>query len=284
MIASADAPVRNTSEKIEVLTRVGATGLGFLYLCGFLVVSIHLSRYGVYSIALLRGQYLAAGIFSLGPLCLTYFVAAMLHTSFKGFPVPTIPLSGWPWVRRTLSLLWKLAWGFFAVYVVSDMAIKAVVSVFVPSARDILWSHFFALSWLTLLSVGLTWAVVNVWGFATSLTVRELRQDIKRIPPIVVHTIFSVVILVGYLSVFARHLYSEIPFAIGGGKPQTVIYLAELVSVIGSAHPTQRALSRRGDLGKDAEGSLTGDWQANLPAKTSQRVAPARNARATNRV
>src|SRR5207248_2781287 len=95
---------RATYQKLEFVMRFGTSGLAFLYLCGFLVVSIHLSGYGIYSIALLRGQYLSAGVLSLGPLCLTYVVVALLHTSLERFPFGPTPASGWQRAKHILLL------------------------------------------------------------------------------------------------------------------------------------------------------------------------------------
>jgi hypothetical protein len=144
---------RTTSANIEFLTKLAATFLGFVYLCGFLVVSIHLSEYGVYSIALLRGQYLAAGIMSLSPLCLTYFIAAVFHTSFVGFPFGPFPTSGWLRVKKIVYLIWKTAWGLFKRFAASSLFIDGFVAVFVPTVRDLLLSHWRVFLWITLLSM-----------------------------------------------------------------------------------------------------------------------------------
>jgi hypothetical protein len=65
------------------------------------------------------------------------------------------------------------------------------------------------------------------WRAASRLNTQELHQDIRQTFPIVFPLALCVLTFFGYMSYFARSLYSEIPFAIGGGKPQTISVLVK---------------------------------------------------------
>jgi hypothetical protein len=215
---------RTVSQRFELLTKVGAAGIAFLYLCGFLVVSVHLSEFGVYSVELLRGQYLAAGVLSLTPLCLTYFVVALLHTSLSGFRFGPLPGSGWLRAKYVLVLTFGVLWEIFKVFAVSSPLVDGFASIFVPGVHDILWSHWRVISWLTIQSMFLVWCAIKMQWLASRSDNGET-HGIKRTFPLAFLGAVSVFTFFAYMSYFANRLYSEIPFAIGGGKPQTVLFL-----------------------------------------------------------
>jgi hypothetical protein len=210
---------------IELFMKVVGFAIGFTYLCGFLVVTIHLSEYGVSSISLLRTQYLAAGVLSLGPLCLTYVVAAMFYSSFEGFSFGRVPASGWPRLRGIVSMAGTVVWGLCKIFAVSSAIVDAAASIFVPTVKGLLLSHWTVFAWLTVESVVFTLVLMKTLRLAIRFGVEELHQDVKKILPAILLGAFSVLLFLAYMNYFARRLYSEIPFAIGGGKPQPVAFL-----------------------------------------------------------
>jgi hypothetical protein len=212
------------TRKFELLTKIGAAGLAFLYLCGFLVVMVHLSTYGVYSIALLRGQYLAAGVLSMGPICLTFFIFARLHTTFEGFPFGLLPASGWSRLKRVFQLLFIIMWEVISIFALCSFLIDGFASVFVPTVRDILFSHLKVFSWLTVQSIMLFFFAVKAWQISSNPATHD-KEGVRKTFPLAICLSTSVFFFFAYLSYFARHVYAEIPFAMGGGKPQTVLFL-----------------------------------------------------------
>jgi hypothetical protein len=214
------------SKNFEFLTKVGAASLAFLYLCGFLVVSVHLSSYGVYSIALLRAQYLAAGVLSLGPLCLTFLIFARIHTSLEGFP--SILLSGAEpsGKRHIFRLAFALLWEAITIFALCSFMIDGFASVFVPNVRDILLSYWRIFAWITVQSMLFIFFFMRTWQVARSRNMHDSQGNRKTFQLAFLGA-GSVLFFFLYLSSFARRLYSDIPFAIGGGKPQTIVFLTK---------------------------------------------------------
>ena len=56
-----NSPVKSAQETFELLTKIFVVVAAVLYVTGFLVVSLHLARYGVHSFSILRAQYILAG-------------------------------------------------------------------------------------------------------------------------------------------------------------------------------------------------------------------------------
>jgi len=221
-----DESQRTITQKFELVTKIGAAGLAFLYLCGLIVVMVHLSRYGVYSIALFRGQYLAAGVLSLGPLCLTFFIFARLHTSFEGFPFALPAVSGLSGSKRLFRLILGMLLEATTIFAICSFLIDRFASIFVPNVGDILLSHWRVFSWITLQSMWVAYCVLRLWQVVSSSNARDPYGNRKTFQ-IAFLAVLCLLFFFLYLGYFARHLYSEIPFAIGGGKPQTVIFLTK---------------------------------------------------------
>jgi hypothetical protein len=209
----------------EALAKISALVLGFVYICGFLVVSIYLAGYGVHSIALLRPQYLAAGFLSVTPIWLTYVIIALFFTSFEGFPHGPLPPSGRPRIKRIWNLSWQVIWALLKIYVVASALVDVLAVTFVPSARYVLLSHWRQFSFITLQAMVFTLFLTRIVRAARHFSVHELQQDIKKTLPVILLSAFCVFSFLGYISYFAQRLYPEIPLAIGGGKPESVAFL-----------------------------------------------------------
>ena len=53
--------LKSAQETFELLSKIFVVAAAVLYITGFLVVSLHLARYGVHSFSILRAQYILAG-------------------------------------------------------------------------------------------------------------------------------------------------------------------------------------------------------------------------------
>src|SRR5580700_6136656 len=73
------------------LARIGVGMVGLLYVLGFLVVTFHLSQFGVAPVTWLRPQYLLAGIWCLLPNLL--FTAALAFAALQFTE---------PWIRGSM--------------------------------------------------------------------------------------------------------------------------------------------------------------------------------------
>lgn len=214
------------SAKLELSAKfAAAAALALAYVCGFLVVTLHLSEYGIYSISIFRGQYLAAGVLSFGPLYLAYFVVAVFHIQFKKFSLSNLPSSGWPKVNEFCRMLGQVVWSLLSIYVFLTAFIGGVISIFVPTFRGLSLTHWRILSWLIVQSVVFGVILQKIWQEATRLRFDELQHDFRKGILLILRLTLRFVILLGYLSYFTQRVYPEIPFWIGGGKPESVVFL-----------------------------------------------------------
>jgi len=216
---------RSASATLGLSAEVVASVVVFIYTCGFLVVTFHLSEYHVYSISLFRGQYLAAGVFSFGPLYLTYFVAAILHMPFEKSSLGDLPSPGWPRAYGLLRILGRIVWALLGVYIIAGGFAGAIISILVPSFRGLSWSHWRILSWLMLQALVFAFFLLKAWQEAVQLKVDELQHDLRKNFPLILRMTFCLFALLGYLSYFSKNVYREIPFWVGGGKPEPVKFL-----------------------------------------------------------
>src|SRR5258708_5279343 len=131
----------NIAGTVDLFAKAAAVALSALYILGFCVVSFYLATYGLHSVALLRVQYLAAGFFSLSPLCAAYLVAALLHLQFRNFSLSPFPASFWSRARWFTLALVRLAWDVVKVFLVASLIIDGIASIFVSGIRDLLWQH-----------------------------------------------------------------------------------------------------------------------------------------------
>lgn len=97
-------PSGNEIALLNLLSKFLGVAVGVLYLAGFLVVAIHLSRYGVSGFSVLQLQYLVAGAWTLG---LPILVALMIQAQrrFEQRATPDTPGKiNWPRLRTTSVL------------------------------------------------------------------------------------------------------------------------------------------------------------------------------------
>jgi len=230
---------RSTLKKLGFLAKAAVWILGFVYLCGFVVVSIHLSEYGIYSFALFRGQYIAAGLLGLCPLYVTYVVAALFNTEFEDFSFADLPTSWWPRVGEICLLAGIALMNVFLIAVASNALVDLAVSVFVPTTRNVLWLHKGVLLWLMLQSALLVVLVMLTWRRAVAFGALDLRENIRKNSMHGLRIAFCLLIFAVYMSSFSRRLYPEIPMWLGGGEPQSVVFLLK-TDAKGQAAPLSR--------------------------------------------
>ncbi len=212
------------------LAQTSAVVLGALYLFGFFVVSLYLANFGIHTVSLLRVQYLAAGFFSLGPLVLIYFLASLFHMGFdKLFRGPlrigSFPSSTWPRVRWVCFSLLRILWEITVALVVGSFILVAVVSIFVPNIVSAFWSNLKFVSDVVRTSVlpvlGLLW----IFRAKTLLDEQERKSKLRMLLEFGLPTTLSLWFFLAYMNFFANEIYPKIPFAIGGGKPQSIVFL-----------------------------------------------------------
>lgn len=81
--------LKSTQETFELFTKIFVVVAAVLYVAGFLIVSLHLARYGVHSFSILRAQYMLAGALffvDMGFLLPLIILCLMLVLFFKEMP------------------------------------------------------------------------------------------------------------------------------------------------------------------------------------------------------
>jgi hypothetical protein len=235
---------------MDGLARVGVGIISFLYALGFLVVTFHLSQYGVAPVTWLRPQYLLAGIWCLLPVLVLTAGVAFAALQFTE-----------PWIRGSLVVPRKTRryrhtvgaiQGFgslFAAFIFISIAISFVVG---PSFHDhYRWgpSSIITLKLLAfclLIAASARYAIaafskhtvlasVPTGGPAITSTESDEQKWVSmRFDRSVALTSFGVLMAVAclffillYVHSFSVSIYSAMPPTLGGGRPQRVVFLIE---------------------------------------------------------
>jgi len=222
---------QDSGKTIDLVVKATAIALSVLYIFGYFVVSLRLAEFGIHSVALLRIQYLAAGFFSLGPLFLIYFLSVLAHSGFEKLFVGELrlgspPASAWKRIGWTCVALLRIGWGLLQILIIAGFVIDGTASIFVPEVhKDLLWHHPWIFARLirdsTLIVLGVLWV-----PRAISLLKKEERGlNLKTASQVGLPLVFSAFFVLAYTKQFSHDVYPEIPFAIGGGKPESVVFL-----------------------------------------------------------
>jgi hypothetical protein len=212
------------------LAKVGVGIVGITYAVGFLVVTFHLSAFGVAPVAWLRPQYLLAGIWCFLPALWVVCGIAI---------VPTGLLE--PWIRGSLDVPPRtrrarhVLGGFqglalvFCVFVVLSLSINSLVT---PSEPKIWGAGSIIALRLGFLSLFSAAAIVSgIYLLYGAIKFGPMRKD-QRIMTISVGILMLVIALqiaVTYVRIFSDAVYSAIPSTYGGGRPQSVVFLIDRV-------------------------------------------------------
>jgi hypothetical protein len=197
---------------IEWVPKLLGASVGFIYLVGFLVVTRHLSSYGVSSFAVFQLQYLVAGVWVVAPIA----VMALMQRAAQRFADRALSVQREgdtiPWRRRFIvacvtsvpgALLIGATVGFVGNIEGANWHVGAFLFIFyiaMLSSGDLLW-----LSWTSPQQGKQTW-----WAN-------------RHATPFYATLLMS--IFLTYVSFFAVRIYPLVPYSLGGGKPLTVVFL-----------------------------------------------------------
>lgn len=259
---------------IASLTKLSLFVLGVLYVSGFVVVLIHLSRYGVFPVEFLRTQYVATGALALAPIVLAHFFLAYLYRELKGVSFSSLSAS---WPRKIFQVVWTtiksagkvlLVFGFCGYWLVD-----VVVSIFTTSAGPepkILWNQRGMFLILALLSFGIVACLAWARSLLSDLRAKEPSHFLDTLSSIVLAVTGALVLSLFYMAFFAGRAYPQIPYAIGGGKPLQVQFLLH-----GQKNPETAPLVADSSGGKSVPYSLileTSDVYVVLSPYTNERA------------
>ncbi len=202
----------------DKVSKVVATGLGSLYAVGYLVVSVHLSRYGISSLELFKLHYLVAGFWCAAPLS-CYF---LITSAFQG-----IVLS---WANQNPKPLKGMsARGVKAFLICGNVAfaiglVVAFLSGWTANFRGTVKAHGVLIAEFLLL----LFSIEFVWKFFTQPIQLAAAPTVTKwlfsgsVAKLFAFFIFAP--LFTYLRLFSTDIYPYIPFAWGGGSPLSVVF------------------------------------------------------------
>jgi hypothetical protein len=205
-----DRQLANDLGLIEHLSKAFAVALGLLYLLGFLVVALHLAKYGVSSFSVLQLQYLIAGIWLLGPLAFQGCIT-LISRRFEERAAPEV-LGKFNWRRTLISLLFT---GIPSVIFLSLMI--GIPTIAHSITGGVIWQLLaFYIAMMVLAQI--FWMSVRT----------EMKQETwlnNRSHAAPFYFVTLLIIVMWYAVWFSSRIYPLIPFSLGGGKQLTVVFI-----------------------------------------------------------
>ncbi|HEY3027494.1 MAG TPA: hypothetical protein VGJ55_15195 [Pyrinomonadaceae bacterium] len=221
---------------------VGIAGL--CYVTGLMVVTIHLGRYGLNSLILSQLHYVMAGIWAWIPIVLAMFLSAAATNSVfeeieRSKALPDQNSGRW---AKLISKRYR------------GMASSVLGSLFAVAFGLWMFLRFagikFGWSWLLVLPAGAIVAFL-LFGVGYGLSRPTSFKTIKSVVLTVSATFFCLLLFFGYLILFTRLSYQDIPWSTGGGGPSQV----ELV-VAADAKPQLESVGIKFSTGQNRTDSL----------------------------
>jgi hypothetical protein len=191
--ASTDVSLR---QLLEVVIKIAAAAAAICYVLGFLVISAYLSRFGYFSLDLLKAQYFVAGAWAMVPVTIAWVGVAYLAA------IEVFKSKLETWVLGIPVVIAILAFGYLAVRAPKWLDNTPTV---VRAAFIVLASYV---------------ASSTVWAAVRDIV--KTRWDLSRLR---INFFFACMIAtysIAYLATFARFLYGDIPSELGGGRARIV--------------------------------------------------------------
>jgi hypothetical protein len=213
--------------KLDV-AKDGASILAAVYAVGYLVVTFRLSPFSVTPITWLRLQYLAAGIWCLLPFVLftsalafggILFFEPWMKSWRKGvIDVPT-RTRNYRYIKGSVLSAFILVAGFAEISRVLDGILVPASSGWWKSSYDITLN----LAWRTLVA-----AVVTLFVAApTTVKDESIEKEVFRFCLNTLYFCAAIALWVNYIFYFALTVYPAIPSTLGGGRPQSVVFIID---------------------------------------------------------
>jgi hypothetical protein len=201
------------SSDVESLTKGTALVAGVAYVCGFIVVSSYLGQFGIYSVSLVRAEYIFAGFLSLIPLGCTCIVGALWYSYIVNSRLE---------LRRLNVSSWREFLEWCVALILIGLLTSVSFGVIVPEGREFARHNWFPIA--ALATRALLLVTVN-GAFLRNFQKEKRPLKPEAVASLAFPVIFTVLVLTSYLTFFAFSIYRDIPFALGGGRPLSVIFL-----------------------------------------------------------
>jgi hypothetical protein len=207
------AALPKAKDVLELVSKMTLGLVGLSYALGLLVVNLHLYQYGVYSLNLLRLNYVIAGFWALVPVIICTIVSfkvawLLLYYSNRFCAHYRFP----PPLAGPLTSFDKKFIGLQLFYILGAILTPVVIMVLTVG---------FNLSWLQPLAIAavLSWSLVNF--SLVSITVQ--RAIFPRVYVRLFSASFLLLVTVAYILSFTLTIYGRIHSSLGGGAPKEVI-------------------------------------------------------------
>jgi hypothetical protein len=214
----ADKERRSLKTTLETAGKFLVGIAGLCYVTGLMVVTLHLSRYGLNSLMLSQLHYVMAGIWALLPIVLAMFLTiAAINSAFEEIERTEDPLD--KTARRLAKLFSKrnrrIASSVLGSLFAMCFGLWALLGY---AGKTIGWS------WLVVLPAGAIVAFMLV-GVGYGLSKPRSFKDVKSFALSMTVTFFSLLLFFGYLILFTRLSYQDIPWSTGGGGSSQVEFV-----------------------------------------------------------
>jgi hypothetical protein len=217
------------SKGLEASKVLGSVAL-VLYVVGFLVVTFHVAQFGFVPVSWLRPQYLLAGIWCLLPtLLLVWIISYGIGQSLTllGKTPGTQPPPKSSRFRNLTGMFLSVVGFVIATYVGFGLigAMFGQPITVTPSRPNVVIA-------LKLVGFYLAALITGITGVVTLIGARKLPRQlsvrfVSEWSSVTLLLCFSLAMGVGYIRYFSTSVYSAIPSAVGGGRPQDVIFLLD---------------------------------------------------------
>ena len=238
---------------IEIFSKLSIGIIAAFYATGILVVSIHLNKYGAYSLNFFRVNYISAGLWTLIPILLPLLIGILFILFIREFRKRMRKESYLsPWTVSLPFILTLSAIGYFIYKATRSMEI------------DLLQRE-----WMNTLIMGI---MISVYLFALLLVfVLRYGQKYPELSRLGALVLLTVCLFILHASIFAYNVFDKIPSFLGGGKLQSV----ELI--VGAEDEIIELLNDSGISFHD------NSVQANVSREASQEIQPSQADKKTNK-
>jgi hypothetical protein len=200
---------------LEGATKLFLSAAGFVYVAGFFVVAIHLSRYEIAPFGAIRAQYVLAGLWAAVPAILIVWVVVVIASHVGGSEAAPDPARG---IRRYLKIVVRAVTGIFLAFGAAMILIAILAWTMPAEVSDVRRIAPLAILKLTVIFALLCGCAIATWVFLRDV----YRGGRLSVPDALWSSNYMGVTLAlffGYLASFAAAVYPNIPHELGGGTP-----------------------------------------------------------------
>jgi hypothetical protein len=212
--------LKKVPSHIETAGKLFAVCFGLLYLTGFLVVTFHLGRYGIFSPTLVRSQYVIAGLFLFVPSAIAFsFIYAVFRKPEDRLGYLKETMANQSRARRIVWVLFDSFRLLFLCYTfLAGMALMFGLDLARVGWKTLIWSSVLIAIFGPILN-----SIVGI--IAAVLFLPRENLNAKSYVLFALGMTFFTLMALGSIQYFAYRFYSLVPYEFGGGQPLPVVFV-----------------------------------------------------------